>query len=132
MGTRSVRRTVSARDDGYNSPLCLYTNVTYATPNLQTTAGKIVYVGVLPANCCPLETVVRINTTFNGLLIVGTTSNTSALASTADVAAGTANTYVVDRYYGTRTTVDVPVYVQLTTASTVGEADIWVNYLPAR
>lgn len=131
--TISVKRTETARDDGYQHPQYLYKNVTYATPNIQTTVGKIVYIGVLPANCLVGVTEVRINTGFDGLLIVGTSSDTDAFATTADVTAGTTGTYSVDRSYGiAKSTVDVPVFVQLTTGSTVGDADIWVNYKPAR
>jgi hypothetical protein len=54
------------------------------------------------------------------------------VVTTGDVAAGDAETYVVDRYYGTRSTVDVPLYVQLSTGSTVGEAEIWLSYLIAK
>lgn len=124
----TVRRTESARDTGYQLEHHLYKRVTHATPQIQTTAGKIVYLGVLPADCLPKECIVRINTSFDGLFVIGTSSNTAAVVSTADVAAGEADTYVVDRYYGTRSTVDVPLYVQLSTGSTVGEADIWLSY----
>lgn len=133
MATRSVLRTESARDYHTQQRHYLYKNVTYATPNIQTTAGKIVYVGVLPANALKLDTVVRVNTTFDGLLIVGSSGNTDAFATTADVVAGTAGVYFTARNdLADRTTVDVPVFVQLTTGSTVGDADIWLEYLPAK
>lgn len=125
-------RGKSARSYHVQGQHHLYQNVTYATPNIQTTAGAIVYVGVLPKNCLKQETIVRINTTFDGLLMVGTSSDASYYASTADVVAGTADTYVVDRNYGVRSTVDLPVYVQLSTGSTVGDADIWITYLEAQ
>ena len=130
--TTSVKRTESARDYHTQQQHYLYKNVTYATPNIQTTAGKLVYVGVLPSNALKQETIVRVNTTFDGLLIVGTSNDTSYYASTSDVTAGVADTYVVDRNYGVKSTSDVPVYVQLTTGSTVGDADIWLTYLPAK
>lgn len=132
LATRSVLRTESAKDTQTFKQHHLYKNVTFATPNIQTTAGKIVYVGVLPANSLKQETIVRINTTFDGSLIIGTSSNTSAFASTEDISqAGAADTHVINRGYGARSTVDVPVYVQLTTGTTVGDADIWVTYLTA-
>lgn len=132
MPTRSVLRTESARDTQTQKQHFLHKNVTYATPNIQSTPGKIVYVGVLPANCLKQETIVRINTTFDGSLIIGTSANTSVYGTSSDIGASTADTYVVDAGYGTRSTVDLPVYVQLTTGSTVGDADIWLTYLPAR
>ena len=128
----TVLRTESARSYHTQQSHYLYKNVTYATPNVQTTVGKIVYVGVLPANALKQETIVRINTTFDGSLIVGTTSDTAAYGTTSDIVAGTADIYVADTGYGTRTTTDLPVFVQLTTGSTVGDADIWVTYLPAK
>ena len=128
----SVLRTESARDDNTQHPAHLYKRVTYNTPNIQTTAGALVYLGVLPANCFPGETKVRINTTFDGLLTVGTSGDASLYATTADVTAGTAGIYVTNRNYGVQSTSDVPVYVQLTTGSTVGEADIWLTFTPAK
>lgn len=125
----TVLRTESARDNSVQGSQYLYKGVTHATPNIQTTAGKIVYVGVLPAYCMKQETIVRINTSFDGSLIIGTSSNTSAFGSTEDIVAGTADTYVFDRGYGVRSTSDVPVYVQLTTGTTIGGADIWIEYL---
>lgn len=131
--TVSVKRTESARDYHTQQAHYLYKNVTYATPNIQTTAGALVYVGVLPANCLVGDTEVRINTTFDGLLIVGTSADADAFATTADITAGTAGTYVTDRSNGiARSTLDVPVFVQLTTGSTVGDADVYVNFKPAK
>jgi hypothetical protein len=132
MPTRSVLRTVSARDYHTQQAHYLYKNVTFATPNIQTTAGKIVHVGNLPANCLRQETIVRINTSFDGSLIIGTSADTDQYVTAADMDATVADTYVVDRGYGVRSTLDVPVYVQLTTGSTVGDADIWLSYLPAK
>lgn len=132
MATRSVLRTESAYDYHTQTRQHLPKHVTYATPNIQTTSGALVYVGVLPANALHMQTVVRINTTFDGLLTVGTSSDADAFVTTSDVAAGTAGTYIIDRNdLGERTTTDVKLYVQLTTGSTVGDADIWVEFLPA-
>ncbi len=92
------------------------------------------YLGVLPANCFPMETYVRINSSFTGAnLIVGTSvSNSSAaVVSTADVTAGSTGAYIVDRYVGTYSTSDVPLYIQTkTSGETVGQADVWQAYLP--
>lgn len=133
MPTRSVIRTESARDTQTQKQHYLYKRVTFATPNVQSTPGKIVYVGVLPAESLKQETIVRINTTFDGTMIIGTSLNTAAFGSSADIlSGGPADTYVVNTGYGARSTLDVPVYVQLTTGTTVGEADIWLTYLLAR
>lgn len=126
----TVKRTESARDDNSQGAQYLYRGVTHASPNIQTTAGKIVYVGVLPAYALKQQTIVRLNTTFDGQMIIGTSNNTSAFLTSEDMPqTAAADTYVVDRGYGTRSTVDVPVYVQLTTGTTVGGADIWISYL---
>lgn len=130
--TVSVKRTESARELHFQVQHTLYKNVTHATPEIQTTAGSLVYVGVLPANCLKQDTIVRINTTFNGLLHIGTSSDTDYYATTADITAGVADTYVTDRNFGVRSTAETPVYVQLSTGSTVGDADVWLTYLPAK
>lgn len=132
MALKSVLRTESARDNQVQGTQYLYKRIKFNTPNVQTTAGKIVYVGVLPQNSCKMHTIVRINTTFNKDLIIGTSSNTAAFGSTEDIVAGTAETYVIDKGFGVTTTAaDVPVYVQLTTGGTVGEADVWLTYIKA-
>ena len=128
----SVLRKESAYDYYSQTRQHLHKRVTYATPRIQSTAGAFVYVGVLPANALKLDTTVRVNTTFDGLLIVGTSGDADGFATTADITAGTAGTYVTDRNdIADRTTVDLPVYAQLTTGSTVGDADVWVEFLPA-
>jgi hypothetical protein len=99
-----------------------------------TQPGKF-YLGVLPANCLPLETYVRVNTAFtSGEVIVGTSAaGSSAVAvSTLDVANGTTGVYVIDRYYGTLSTVDVPLYIQTkSSGQSNGQVDVWQAYLPA-
>lgn len=128
----SVRRTQSARDNFVQGQQYLYAGVTHATPNIQTTAGKIVYVGVLPAYSLKQETIVRVNTSFDGTMVIGTSSSngTAAFGNSADLPVGDpGDTYVVDRGYGFRSTIDTPVYVQLTTGTTIGGADIYISYL---
>lgn len=92
------------------------------------------YLGVLPAHALPLETYVRINSTFTGNnLIVGTSvaGSSASVVSTADSSA-TTGLYVVDRYYGTYTTTDVPLYIQTkASGETIGQADVWQAFLPA-
>jgi hypothetical protein len=136
--TVSVLRTRSARDYHTQQQHYLYEKVTWNTASLQnfTTAGVAVpsvFLGVLPANSLKQEVVVRINTTFDGLLTVGTSSDIDAYFTTSDVVqTAAANTYVTNHAYGVRTTVDVPVYVSLSSGSTVGEAEVWLTYLPAK
>lgn len=127
-----VRRSRSAREYHTQQTHYLYRKVAYDTPQIQAATSGIVYLGVLPANCLKMETIVRINTTFDGLLVVGSSADNDRYVTTADVPADVADTYVVSRDYGTRSTVDLPVYVALTTGSTVGEAEIWLTYLPAK
>ncbi len=96
---------------------------------------------VLPANCVPLETYVRINTAFSsGDLIIGTTIvngstagvTTNSVVSTQDVASGTTGMYVVDRFMGNYSTSDVPFYAYTATTGTgAGEADVWQAFMLA-
>lgn len=92
------------------------------------------YVGVLPANCLPLETYVRVNTAFAGSdLMIGTSAagSSGAVVSTQDIVSGTTGTYKVDRYMGSYSTSDVPIYFQMATSgATAGQADIWQAFLP--
>lgn len=130
----SVLRTVSARDDQSQTQQFLYKGITHLTPFIKSTVGNLVYVGNLPAYSLKQETIVRINTTLTAAceLEVGTSDSKARFATTADVDCRNADTYVVDRGYGFRSTVDVPVYVRLTTGSTAiaqGGADVWISYL---
>jgi hypothetical protein len=99
-----------------------------------SSTGKRV-VGVLPAHCMPLETYVRVNTAFSsGEIIVGTSvaASSAALATTADVTSATTGVYVVDRYFGTYSTVDLPIYVQTkSSGQSNGQVDVWQAYLVA-
>lgn len=91
--------------------------------------------GVLPAYAMPMECIVRVNTGFtSGEIIVGTSvaASSAAVVSTADVTSATTGVYVVDRYYGTYSTVEVPLYIQTkSTGQTNGQVDVWLSYLPA-
>ncbi len=105
--------------------------------DIDTTATQpgVFYLGVLPANCMPLETIVRVNAAFtSGEVIVGTSAagSSAVVVSTADVVNTTTGVYVSDRYYGTLSTVDVPLYIQTkSSGQTNGQVDIWLTYLPA-
>ncbi len=128
----SVLRTKSARTAYEQDAANVYMRVKFDTPQLDTAAKLMV--GVFPQNCMPLGVTVRVNTTFNKDLIIGTSAAASAVASSLDIQSGVAGTYDVDRAYGTvvTTAADIPIYVQTaTTGATVGEADIWLRYLPA-
>ena len=132
----SVTRTRSARL--YHTQQVHYLNRRFNFNDIDQAVvnpGKF-HLGVLPANSFPLETYVRINSSFTGAnVIVGTSSagSSAAVVSTADVTAGTTGSYVVDRYYGTYSTVDVPLFIQnKTSGETVGQADVWQAYLPAQ
>jgi hypothetical protein len=98
------------------------------------TTGKRI-VGVLPAHCMPLETYVRVNTAFSsGEVLVGTSvaASSAALVSTADMASATTGTYVVDRFMGTYSTVDLPIYIQTkSSGQSNGQVDVWQAYLVA-
>lgn len=98
----------------------------------QTRPG-IYALGTLPAGSYPLECIVRINTAFtSGEVIVGTSvAGSSALVvSSADVISGTTGSYETERYRGTYSTVDVPLYIQTkSSGATNGQADVWLSYL---
>jgi hypothetical protein len=95
-------------------------------------AGKFA-LGTLPAGAMPLECIVRVNAAFtSGEVIVGTSAagSSALVVTTADVTSATTGTYVVDRYMGTYSTVDVPLYIQTkSTGATNGQVDVWLSYL---
>jgi hypothetical protein len=128
----TVRRTQSAKDI-HLQPGHLYKRVDFGTVAL--TSGKM-YVGVMPPNAYPYETVVRINTTFDQPLVVGTAASTNAYVARDDIEYGTTGTYHVDRCASVAWTsgdaTDTSIYVLATTVPTVGQADIWVRYLAAK
>lgn len=92
-------------------------------------------IGTLPAGALPMETYVRVNTAFTGAnVIIGTSAagSSAVVCSTADVTAGTTGLYVLDRYMGTYSSVDVPLFIQTkASGETVGQADVWQTYLIA-
>ncbi len=96
-------------------------------------AGKF-RLGVLPAGSLPLDTYVRVNVAFtSGEIIVGTSAagSSALVVTTADAAGGTTGTYIVDRYMGTLSTADVPLYIQTkSTGQSNGQVDVWLAYLP--
>lgn len=132
----SVTRTRSARLYHTQQVHYLYRRFNFNSIDQSATQPAKFYLGVLPADAMPLETIVRINSSFTGAnLIVGTSVNNSsaAVVSTGDVTAGTTGAYVVDRYYGTYSTSDVPLYIQTkASGETVGQADVWQAYIPAQ
>lgn len=101
-------------------------------PTLDSAAKH--YVGVLPANCYPQDITVRINTTFAGGVIMGTSvaGSSNAFLQSLDVTTTTTGSSVVSRGMGYYSTVDLPVYVQtVTTALAAGDFDVWWPFLPA-
>lgn len=91
-------------------------------------------VGVLPAQSLPLETYIRINTTFDKDLCAGTSAagSSATMLTTIDVDQTSTGLYVVDRLMGTYSSVDVAYYVQCkTSGQTCGNLDIWQAYLVA-
>lgn len=131
----TVARTRSARFYHTQQVHFLYRRFNFNDIDQSATQPGKFYLGVLPANALPLETYVRVNSSFTGAnLIVGTSVNGSsaAVVSTGDVTAGTTGAYVVDRYLGTYSTVDVPLFIQTkASGETVGQADFWQAYIPA-
>lgn len=103
-------------------------------PTDVTSPGRF-YLGVLPANSYPLDAIVRVNTAFtSGEVIVGTSAagSSAVVVSTADVVNTVTGSYESDRYRGTLSTVDVPLFIQTkSSGQTNGQVDIWLTYLPA-
>jgi hypothetical protein len=131
----SVVRTRSARV--YHTEQVHYLYQRFNWNDIDQTAvqpGKF-YLGVLPANCMPMETYVRVNSSCSASnIIVGTSAagSSAAVVSTGDVTAATTGTYVVDRYAGTYSTAPVSLYIQTqATGATMGQVDNWQSYLPA-
>lgn len=131
----TVARTRSARFYHTQQVHFLYRRFNFSDIDQSATQPGKFYLGVLPANAMPMDTYVRINSAFTGAnLIVGTSvaGSSAVVVSTGDVAAGTTGTYLVERYQGTYSTVDVPLYIQTkASGETVGQADVWLAYLPA-
>jgi hypothetical protein len=132
----SVVRTRSARHhQGNQQAHYLYQRFNFNDHDQTASGAAKFYLGVLPANCMPLETIVRINSSFTGNnLIVGTSAagSSAAVVSTGDVVSNVQGTYVVERYFGTLSTVDLPLFIQTkATGETIGQADVWQAYLPA-
>jgi hypothetical protein len=129
----SVRRTRPVVGNAAHQTVqYLYKRVTYSDVD-QTNSSRFsvaAHIGSLPANCAPLETHVRVITAFSsGDMILGTSGSTAGVVSTQDVTSGTTGYYVVDRYMGTYSTVDVPIYFYTaTTGAGAGVADVWQYY----
>lgn len=92
--------------------------------------------GTLPAHALPLKAYVRINTAFtSGEVIVGTSvgGSSAAVVSTVDVPnAASTGLYITDRYTGTYSTLETPLYIQTkSTGQSNGQADVWLEYLVA-
>ncbi len=130
----TVKRTQSARETGPQHEPYLYKRVDFNTPAL-TSSGKV-YLGVMPAQAYPYEMVIRVNTTFDQPLIAGTLATTNAYLQRLDVTWGTTGTYHVDRCaslaYSSSADADQPVYIVASTVPTVGQADIWLKFLPVK
>lgn len=128
-------RTRSARLVHTEQTHFLYRRFNFNSIDQAVTRPGVFCLGVLPAHAMPMECIVRVNSTFTGAnLIVGTSvaASSAAVVSTDDVTAGSSGTYVVDRYFGTYSTVDVPLYIQTkASGETVGQADVWLRYMPA-
>ena len=130
MSTK-VTRTKSATQYHNLGQHHVYKRVTFQDVNAQGTTGKN-YIGGIPAYAMPEEVIVRIRTTFDVDLVVGTSSDADAYATSNDIIAGTTGTYVTDRPYGSYSTVDVALFASMaTTGSTVGSADVWVTFRQA-
>ena len=127
----TVKRTESAHDYHTQTEQHIRAHVTWASPSIQeTTPGYCI--GALPANALKKDTYVRVNTSFDGLITVGTSTAQAAFGTTEDFTMGTAGTYITDRNdLAERSSVDRKVYVFLSSGSTVGDADVWVSFLPA-
>jgi len=109
----------------------MYRRVTWKSVGAQDSTGGKFYVGGIPAFAMPEEVIVRIRTTFDGDITIGTSADVDAYATSTDIDSQTTGTYVVDRPYGGYTTIDLPIYATLTTGSTVGSADVWVTFRQA-
>jgi hypothetical protein len=111
----------------------LHRNFNWNDHEASLASPGLVYLGVLPANCMPLETYIRVNSSFGVDVIVGTSAagSSAAVCSTNDLVSGATGLTVIDRFMGTYSTLDTSLYVQTaTTGATRGNADIWQAYLP--
>jgi hypothetical protein len=123
---------MSARDLDSQQVTYLFTSIKGPNPLLD--AAQQVYVGVLPAGCFPLDLNIRVLSTMDKSIVMGTSAagSSTLFLQAADVTAGTTGSYVVNRGVGYYSSVDTPVYVQTaTTGASTGEIQIWWPFLPA-
>lgn len=136
MAITVARQRSATLNSAHQTVQYLYARVKYSDVDQANSSRFSVapVIGVLPAHCMPLETYVRVVTAFSsGDLVIGTSDSASSagVVSTNDIVAGTTGTYVVDRYYGTYSTVDKPLYFYTaTTGAGAGVADVWQAFLP--
>jgi hypothetical protein len=135
MAASVLRTRQTAHNSAHNTVQYIYKRFTFSEID-QTNSSRFsvaLKIDALPAGCVPLETHVRVVTAFSsGDLIIGTSDSGSSagVVSTQDVVSGTTGHYVVDRYYGTYSTVDKPLYVYTATSGTgAGVADIWQAFV---
>lgn len=129
----SIKRTQSARVLDNQQITYLYARI--KAPNRLLDAAEQVYVGVLPAECSPQDITVRVVSTFDKAIIMGTSvaGSSNLFVQAGDVTATTTGTYVSNRGVGYYSSVDLPVYVQTnTTGATTGDIQIWWPFLPAK
>ena len=134
---KQTARVLTEQQVGY-----LYRRVTAnagsADIGVVTSQSSFAYLGVLPQDACPTRLTVRVNTIFDQQFVIGSTlaaGSSNAFATTSDLAGVTtaAATYVIDRGYGIRnSTGDTSLYIFCPTAATTGQADVWLEYLPAK
>lgn len=136
MAITVARQRSASLNSAHQTVQYFFTRVKYSDVDQANSSRFSVapVIGVLPAFCQPLETHVRIVTAFSsGDLVLGTSDSGSSagVVSTQDIASGTTGTYVVDRYMGTYSTVDKPVYFYTaTTGAGAGVADVWQFFVP--
>lgn len=131
MSVTVLRKRSAVVIDSPTAPM-LSCHVKMPDPSLNAAAQH--YVGVLPANSFPEDITVRVNTTFAGGIIMGTSvaGSSNAFVQAGDVTTTSTGGTVISRGLGYYSTVDLPVYVQtVTTALAAGEFDVWWPFLPA-
>jgi hypothetical protein len=135
MAQTVLRTRPVSHNSAHNTVQYIYKRFTYSDIDQINSSRFTVAlnIGGLPAGCVPLETHVRIVTAFSsGDLVIGTSvsGSSAGVVSTQDIVSGTTGHYVVDRYMGTYSTVDIPLYVYTATTGTgAGVADIWQAFV---
>jgi hypothetical protein len=97
--------------------------------SLSSTSTGQIAIGEIPAGAIHTQTLIRVRTTANTQLMVGTTSSPSRYVTTADVNLTTTGLTVTDRDTGAVYTAPEMIYANYTSTGTAALTDIVLVYV---